>query len=258
MMDFKKKEIIGMIHLAGPNVIEKALDEIKIYEEEGLSGIIIENYHGSVADVISVLNALKEQPTTLSVGINILPNEFELAFDICSKYQFIEFIQLDYIGGEYQNGPDKTLKLDFERFIMTQLLKHDLKHIKVFGGVWPKYYLPIEGSRLGMDITEALFFSDAIVVTGSGTGQETPLDKIKTFRGIMNNDDKKTKLRGDLMPLIVGAGLTALNVREALETAQGGIVGSAFKPEGRTNRFVDRSLVKEFMDIVKEINNVAI
>ena len=57
-MEFKKKKIIGMIHLSGPDVINKALEEIKIYEEEGLSGIIIENYHGSLEDVIDVLNYL--------------------------------------------------------------------------------------------------------------------------------------------------------------------------------------------------------
>ena len=52
---------------------------------------------------------------------------------------------------------------------------------------------------------------------------------------------------------IVGAGLTAQNVKEQLEFADGAIVGSAFKPNGRTRQMVDSDLVREFMNAVKEI-----
>lgn len=245
MIDFKKKEIIGMIHLAGPDAIEKALEEIKIYEEEGLSGIIIENYHGSVSDVMRLLERLRFKPTTMSVGINILPNEFEAAFYLCEQYNFIDFIQLDYLGGSYK--PDKTL--DEDKFIASMM---SCRPVQVFGGVWPKYYQPIEGSVLSDDLFTAMFFGDAVVVTGEGTGSETPLDKIKLFRETMN-EFKSKKILGFKKPLIIGAGLTPLNVREQLQFAQGAIVGSAFKPNGRTHQMVDRDLVRTFMDEVKKI-----
>lgn len=80
---------------------------------------------------------------------------------------------------------------------------------------------------------------DAVVVTGAGTGKETPLDKIKAFR----------KILGDF-PLIIGAGLTADNI-EQMQYADGAIVGSYFKPSGVTTAKVDRLLVKEFMSKVK-------
>lgn len=245
MMDFKKKEIIGMIHLAGPDAIEKALEEIKIYEEEGLSGIIIENYHGGVYDIIRVLERLRFAKTTLSVGINILPNEYEIAFDICEQYDFIDFIQLDYLGGSYKTN----VSLDEDKFIAAMM---SCRPVQVFGGVWPKYYTPVEGSVLSDDLFTAMFFGDAVVVTGEGTGSETPLDKIKLFRSTMDEYNGK-KIIGRKKPLIIGAGLTPLNVREQLEYAQGAIVGSAFKPNGRTMQMVDRDLVKTFMDEVKKI-----
>ena len=55
MIEFKnlfgeEKAVIGMIHLAGVDLVEKtarALEEIRIYEEEGLQGVIIEDYHGT-------------------------------------------------------------------------------------------------------------------------------------------------------------------------------------------------------------------
>lgn len=238
-MDFKQKEIIGMIHLAGPNAIEKAIEEIKIYEEEGLSGIIIENYHGSISEMYMVLEYLKLNPTTLSVGVNVLPNEFFLAFEMCEKYSFIDFIQLDYIAGRYAIGTT-IIELDADLFIEKSM---NAKNVKVYGGVWPKYYSPIKESILSVDIFDAVFLGSGVVVTGEGTGYETPLDKIKEFNKLIDGE----------CPLIVGAGLTPQNVKEQLEYAQGAIVGSAFKPNGKTRQMVDRDLVREFMNAVKEI-----
>lgn len=245
-MDFNKKEIIGMIHLSGPDVVQKAMDEIKIYEEEGLSGIIIENYHGSIDDIVDVLNYLIVIPTTMSVGINILPNEYNEAFDLCEKYDFIEFIQLDYVAGKY----GKNIELDVSDYLVAGSQMG--RHIDVFGGIWPKYYKPVDGSNLQDDIDIGLFLAEAIVVTGDSTGLETPLDKIKDFRFKMDNTKNLYTIVKN-KPLIVGAGLTPLNVREQLEWAQGAIVGSAFKPNGRTNQMVDRDLVKTFMDEVRKI-----
>lgn len=239
-MEFKKKEIIGMIHLSGPDVVMKAMEEIRIYEEEGLSGIIIENYHGDIKDILAVLLELKDDPTTLTVGINVLPNDYVYSFHICELYDFVKFIQLDYIAGTYQHNPT-PISLDADDYIEKSMKCK--ASVAVYGGVWPKYYKPIEGSILSVDLFDGAFLSDAVVVTGEGTGKETPLDKIKEFNKLLNGK----------VPLIVGAGLTAENVKEQLEYAQGGIVGSAFKPNGRTHQMVDRDLVRAFMNEVKKI-----
>ena len=130
-MKFTGKEILGMIHLAPPSSIEKALEEIAIYERQGLYGVIVENYHGSINDVIYLLRKLPK--TNLKIGINILPNEVKEAFKIASEFN-IDFIQLDYISGIYGNG---KIRLDIVEY--TNLcIKHP--DIKILGGVWPKYY----------------------------------------------------------------------------------------------------------------------
>lgn len=235
-----KKEIIGMVHLAGPDVVNKALEEIKIYEEEGLCGIIIENYHGSVQDVINTLDALVLNPTTLKVGINILPNEYDSAFALCHKYHFIEFIQLDFISGSYVGVPNIDT-YDFESKLLA--VSEHRSSPQVYGGVHPKYYTPVLGSDLSQDISVALLYTNTIVVTGTATGSQTPIEKIEHFAGCLNSNER----------LIIGAGLNPLNVREQLNLADGAIVGSAFKPNGRTHQLVDKDLVKCFMDEVKKI-----
>jgi predicted TIM-barrel enzyme len=51
-------------------------------------------------------------------------------------------------------------------------------------------------------------------------------------------------------PLIVGAGLTHLNVAEQLTIADGAIVGSCFKTANLTTQKIQSNLVKQFMDEV--------
>lgn len=237
-MNFRnKKEIIGMIHLAGPNVIEKAISEIEIYDECGLSGIIIENYHGNIDSVIKTIESL-DRLKKIKIGINILPNEFLQSFEIAKKYN-LDFIQLDYVSGTYK----PNVKLDKEDNI--HLFKEILNSgIQILGGVWPKYYQPIYGSNLENDINGALDICSAIVVTGTATGQETSLDKIKIFKEILK----------DSKPLIIGAGVNFQNVKEQLQYAQGAIVGSAFKPNGDTTKTIDKTLVENFMKNVNDLN----
>lgn len=223
------KSIYGMIHLFGKeNRIETALEEIKIYEQEGLQGFIIENYHGSVTDVV---NVLKQVDTTLDIGINILPNEYEQAFSIAAEFG-VQFIQLDYVSGVYEGYAEGYQYLNVTDYM---LWRKKYPQIKVFGGVWPKYYKPIPDSNLQKDLEKAKILCDAVVVTGSGTGIQTPTDKIKEFR----------KILGDF-PLIIGAGLNIDNISQ-LNYADGAIVGSSFKLGGKTTNRVDRELVSNFM-----------
>lgn len=231
------KTVLGMIHLAGGNPVKQAIEEIEIYEEEGIDGIIIENYHNSPNCVIETLDKLKEIDTKMKIGVNILPNEFKKSFEIANKFN-LDFIQLDYVSGKYFAGYH-IVEINEEEYITTRNL---YPNIKVLGGVWPKYYTPVNDSDLIEDLNKSLKRCDAVVVTGSGTGKETPLTKIRSFRTSIGN-----------FPLIIGAGLTPDNVIEQMSYADGCIVGSAFKPFSNTNAMIDRRLVRRFMDEIRKI-----
>jgi len=222
-----------MIHLAGNDPIKRAIEEIAIYEKEGIDGVIIENYHGTVEDVIQTLKKTSNMKTRIVVGVNILPNEFEHAFTLAHKYG-ANFIQLDYVAGRYSKG-----ELDVKAY---SACKEKYPNILVLGGVWPKYYTPVEGSNLEVDLMEAKSRAEAVVVTGAETGMETPLGKIKKFREIIGGK-----------PLVVGAGLTVENAYEQLCISDGAIVGSFFKEGGDTRNPVDRIKIRDFMSIVREV-----
>lgn len=222
---FDNKKIFGMIHLAkgaGGDVVKRALYEIEIYQKGGVDGIIVENYHGSIDDVAKVLWDVDTDE--ILTGVNILPNDFEKAIELADKYD-ADFIQLDWVAGAY----NRCNPFDIENY---SKIRKQIPYIKVMGGVWPKYYEPIKDSNLENDINSAKERCDAIVVTGAGTGKQTPIEKIEEFKTICDGH-----------PLIIGAGLNPSNVAEQLALADGAIVGSCFKQFKRTSSPVELSLV---------------
>ncbi len=227
--------VIGMIHLAGDSSREKvsrALEEITIYENEGVTGVIVENYHGDLSDVVSALREIYKSRPHVCVGVNILNHPFRNSFTLAHDFGF-DFVQMDHVAGRYEEDA-----IEFVDYAPVRTAHPD---ILVLGGVWPKYYHPVEGSNLESDIRAGKLRADAIVVTGDGTGVETPFDKIEKFRLCL----------GDY-PLVVGAGLTPENAYEQLIVADGCIVGSCFKIGNDTRNKVDKHKVKAFMDSVKK------
>jgi predicted TIM-barrel enzyme len=222
-----------MIHLAGEDPVSRAMDELEIFEKEGLTGAIIENYHGTIRDVEGTLETIAKQQTKLVIGINILPNQFAQAFFLAEKYN-AKFIQLDHVAGTYISG-------HISNNLYTSA-RGKFQEITVLGGVWPKYYTPIPDSDLQNDLETGMKRADAIVVTGEGTGQETPLEKIVDFRTFLG-----------MFPLLIGAGLNSTNAHRQLAIADGAIVGTAFKKDNDTLQPVDPYRVHDLMDVVRQI-----
>jgi len=238
---FGKKPIIGMIHLTGPEPmkVDRAMEELEIYERNGLDGVIVKNFHGTLESVVRTLDKIhKEYGGNLKIGINLLPNEFLQSF-VLADYFNCDFIQVDYVAGKYEGGNNKTLVMPDELFEPT---REKFWEIVVLGGVWPKHYTPVGDSNLENDLREGSKRVDAVVVTGDYTGNETPIEKIEEFRRIIGDQ-----------PLIVGAGLTPENVKKQLELADGGIVGTYFKRNDSTREKVDEYRVRKFMGAVREV-----
>ena len=196
------KPIIGMIHLAGENSqnkVERALEELIIYEQEKVDGAIIEDYHGSPQNVIETLR-LSQEKFNLVIGINILSDPYS-AFKLTQEFG-ARFVQFDSV---------QTPDLDLELY---KNLRTQFPNIAVFGGIGFKY-TSLTRNPLETDLREGKSRCDAIVTTGSGTGVETPIKKLKEFR----------RMLGDF-PLIVGAGVNLGNVYEQLKVTNGAIIGS--------------------------------
>ena len=220
---FPGKSVIGMIHLAGRDrneVLERALEEVSIYEEGGLHGIIVEDYHGTPKDVENTLKNLRGRHNKLVVGVNVL----SLPYSSFSYDGYgVKFAQFDSVQEPGINpGIYNQMRILYPEMV-------------VLGGIGFKYIKPT-GKTLEQDIAEGMSRCEAIVTTGEATGLETPIEKLIEFRRIMGE-----------FPLIVGSGVNDKNIREQMEICDAAIVGSYFKNENTLDK-VCRERVRRLMD----------
>ena len=223
------KPIIAMLHFAGDNHqqrVDRAIDEMHLYAEEGVDGVIFENYHGEIGDIEVALDKTRHEELPLIQGINLLGSA-EYSYTLANWHN-LSFIQFD-------NILNSGLLRDHYA-----TLRRTLSRISTFGGVRFKYQ-PETGRTLEADIREGMSLYDVIVTTGNATGQETSIKKLREFRQHLQN-----------FPFVVGAGVTLENVTEQLKYTDGAIVGSYFKINWETLNPVDRSRVRDFMQAVKE------
>ena len=83
---------------------------------------------------------------------------------------------------------------------------------------------------------------DAIAVSGLAAGKEPGVDLLKeAARGAAG------------IPLIVGTGVHIGNIRKLLSVADGAIVVTALREDGKTLNRVDPARVKDFMKAVRAI-----
>lgn len=229
----ENKPIIGMIHLAGKSRDEKvtrALEELAIYEQEEVSGAIIEDYHGSPENVQEVLEKSRGIFGKIVRGVNLLSNPY-LGFKLAQDYG-AGFVQFDSV-----QTPNLNLKL-------YNLMKREFPNIAVLGGVGFKY-IPQTGNPLEIDLKEGQSRCEAIVTTGDGTGIETPVDKLRRYKELLGK-----------FPLIVGAGVNLVNTYEQLMIVDGAIIGSYFKPNGNTQLPIERSNIQNIMKIAKQVRKI--
>lgn len=228
-----EKPIIGMLHLLGDTrqgIVDNAIEETKMMTKHGVAAVLVENYFGDETDVENVLAVLQKDYPDVVYGVNVL-GDMKTAFKLAKKYD-AKFIQVDSICGHLYPESEKKFyeRVDAMRAECDALL---------LGGVRFKYQPVYSGRSLEEDLEIGKQHCDVIVVTGTGTGISTELDKIKEFRSILGE-----------FPLIVGAGMTADTVNEQLAFSDGGIVGSYFKFGGDAYGYMDEARVECFMSAV--------
>ena len=248
------KPIIGMLHLNGfttDRVHEWAKREIEQMYSNGVNAVLAEDYFGTLDDVEWALDYLHSQYPECVYGVNLL-GDTERGFQLAKQYG-AAFLQMDSVCGHLRPGrhlkgydkPNLDSKIcdgDFAERLETLRIECP---VFLLGGVRFKYQPVRSGRSVEEDLRLGKERCDAVVVTGTGTGISTELEKIRLFREVL----------GDF-PLIVGAGMTEENCREQLSIADGAIIGTWFKRDGITEAPVDPERVRRFMEIVREVREI--
>jgi len=253
-----KQFVIGMVHclrLPGTpgfcgdmqKIIDQAVNDALVLEEAGMDAIIIENMgdnpFGVVLDTeqacaLAAISAIIAQKVKIPIGIDAAMNDYKTSLSIAKA-----------VGGSFVRIPVFVDTVEFFGGIITPCAREAMifrknlqaEDIKILADIQVKHthmvlpHVSIEDSAKAAESCGA----DAIIVTGTHIGVETPIDIIKRVRNV-------TKL-----PLIAGSGVKTSNIKEQLSIADGAIVGSSLKEGGIIENPVSLKLSSELINALK-------
>jgi membrane complex biogenesis BtpA family protein len=255
------KYVIGMVHLlplpgsprwnAGMcEVLERAVADAKALEGGGIDGLIVENFGDApfckgrveahtVAAMTLALEAIRDA-VRIPVGVNVLRNDSRSAMAIASVIG-ANFIRVNvHVGamvtdqGIVEGNAQDTMRYRRE-------LGAD---VKVLADVMVKHAAPLGDQPIEQVARDTAYrgLADAIIVTGSGTGEPANMEDLARIREAVPD-----------VPVLVGSGVREGNVAELLSLADGVIVGTSLKEGGITANPVDKDRAASFIAAVREL-----
>ncbi len=253
------KALIGMVHLlplpgsprwsgSMDTVIERALDDARALADGGMDALLIEN-HGDVpffrervdaATVAAMARVVAEirRTVTLPIGVNVLKNDAQsaLAVAIATGARFIR-VNIHTGAVVADQGViqcDAAATLRYRRLLAAD--------VKIFADVQAKHGVPLAPVGLEQEARDCVArgLADALVVSGRATGEATPLEDVKRVRSAVRE-----------VSLLVGSGVTPESVADLLAVADGAIVGTSLKREGRLGNPVDPERVKRLVEAAR-------
>lgn len=257
-----KIPVIGVVHLqplpgapryegmSVKEVAEIAVEEAKVMEENGINGLIVENFRDmmfkkrvgpeTVAAMTYVASEVKNA-VNIPMGLCVLQSDAISALAIAKTIE-AQYIRVPYYTETYivDAGMMESIASDalrFRKYIGAE-------NVKIFADVHIKHghsllVRPIEESA--EDAVER-GLADSIIVTGKKTGGKTDPEDVKRVRKFLPE-----------IPLIVGSGVSAENIHEYFpEYADAIIVGTSLKKDGKTEEEIDPQRVKSFINVVEK------
>jgi membrane complex biogenesis BtpA family protein len=249
------RAIIGMVHLralpGSPRwdgdmdaVVRAALDDARALADGGVDALVVEN-HGDVpftagrvdaASVAGMTVAVAEirRQVTRPIGINVLKNDVRSALAVAAATG-ARFVRVNvHVGavaadqGIIQSEAHDSLR--YRRLLGVQ--------IAIFADVQAKHGMPLAPVPIEHEARDcyARGLADALVVSGVATGEPTPMSDLKRVRGAVPE-----------APLLVGSGASPETVAELLSVADGVIVGTSLKRDGRLANPVDVERVRRLV-----------
>jgi membrane complex biogenesis BtpA family protein len=253
------KAVIGMVHLralpgsprwAGSmdEVAQAALHDARALADGGADAVLIENHGdmpfaagrvdaGTVAGMAVVIAELRKA-VPLPIGVNVLKTDALSALAVAAATG-ARFVRVNvHVGavvadqGLLQSNAHDTLRY-------RRLLDAD---VKILADVQAKHGMPLAPVPIEQEARDCVSraLADALVVSGAATGEPTPMGDVKRVRGAVPE-----------VPLLVGSGVTTETVAELLSVADGVIVGTALKRDGRLANPVDPERVRRLVQAAR-------
>lgn len=252
-----KDFVIGMVHclpLPGTvgfkdncdEIIERAVQDAITLEKGGVDAIMIENMLddplGLTLDIeqsvaLSAITSRIREAVSLPIGIDAAFCDYKSSVSI-AKFNGCQFVRIPVFVDmvQFHGGLITPCARDCVLY-RKHLMAED---ILIFADIQVKHTnmlipVPIEQSAKNAQACGA----DAIIVTGSTTGEATPTELIERAARVVS------------IPVLAGSGVNAGNIKSQFRVASGCIVGSSLKGNGKLENPI---LLDKTIELMKAIN----
>ena len=250
------KPVIAMVHVGAlPGtpasrasigaLVAQAVAEARMYRDAGVHAIGIENMHdvpylrGSVGPEIvaamTMIAAAVKDASALPCGIQVLAGANHEALAVAHAAS-LDFVRVE--GFAFAHVADEGIIESSAASLLRYRRAIGAERVQVWADVKKKHAAHAITADVSVGEAAAateFMRADAVIVTGAVTGVEANEADIA---------DVRARCR---LPLYLGSGLTAENLTRFYPLADGFIVGTFFKKDGRWTETVDPQRVKRFM-----------
>lgn len=233
-------------------VLEVAVSDATTLVDAGFPALMVENFGDTpfyadnvpaetVASVTRAVASLHES-VAVPIGVNVLRNDALTALAVAA-ITGSPMIRVNVLTGIMytDQGPivGRAAELDRKRQELGP-------SIEIWADVLVKHATPppgLDARQAALDTLER-GNANALIVSGSGTGESPDLERLKVIRHAV----------GDEVRLVIGSGAHPGNLADLLATADTVIAGSTTKFDGRTSNRVDPSRAEALVARASELD----
>ncbi|GAP98081.1 photosystem I biogenesis protein BtpA [Leptolyngbya sp. NIES-2104] len=251
--------IIGVVHLlplpTSPRwggslktVVDRAEQEATALAAGGVDAIIVENFFDApfpkdhvdpaVVSAMTVIIQRLQQMVTLPIGINVLRNDAHSALAIATCVQ-AQFIRVNVWTGIMATDQGLIEGRAHELMRYRRELGSD---VKIFADVLVKHARPLSSTNLTVAVQDTIErgLADAVILSGWATGDPPNLEDLELARDAAQGT-----------PVFVGSGADWENVPQMMQVADGVIVSSSLKRQGKRENSIDPIRVSRFVEAAR-------
>lgn len=252
--------IIGVVHLLplptsarwGGSlnaIIDRAEQEAVALVSGGVDGMIVENFFDApfpksrvdpavVSAMTTVVSRLM-QLVAVPIGINVLRNDSLSAMAIASCTG-AAFIRVNVLSGVMATDQGLIEGCAYELLRYRRELGSS---VKILADVLVKHAQPLSSSDLTTAVGDTIDrgLADAIILSGLATGKPPSLEDLQVAKAAAGN-----------IPILVGSGADCNNINSLMQFADGAIVSSSLKRQGKIENSIDPIRVSQFVEAMRQ------
>lgn len=223
------------------NVLRMAVADARAYEEGGADAVIVENFGDvpftksavpseTIASMAVAGGAIRSA-IDIPMGFNVLRNDADAGVALCVACGG-DFLRVNVLASAMVT--DQGL-IEGDAFHVLRKRAALAPHVRILADVHVKHAAPLGEIPIEVAAKDTLErgLADALVVSGTGTGESTEIEDVRRVRASCPE-----------VTILLGSGAEAASIHEYMEFADGAIVGTSVKKGGKLGAPVDAKRVE--------------